>query len=194
MSLSTLQENLEEGWALKSTKSTVRLNVNQKTYLDDKFWIGQQTGRKLDPTQVSQGMRHTKNVEGTRRFAVDEFLTPQQIQSYFSRTAKKIKNSSTQPNLDQYDLTAVEEETAYHCSQEMVLRECQLVHPIIYDNHNVCQLFSTGKLKKLTIPVLRLMCEYFHMDIESVTAKRKLPYITYLCDLVNSCSCSESNE
>ena len=139
-------------------------------------------------------MHHTKNVEGTRRFTVEEFLTPQQIQSYFSRTVKKIKNSSTQPNLDQYDFTAAEKETAYHCFQEMVLRECQLVHPIIYDNHNVCQLFSTGKLKKLTIPVLRLMCEYFHVDVENVTAKRKLPYITCLCNLVNSCSCSKSNE
>ena len=74
-------------------------------------------------------MRHTKNVKGTRRFTVEKFLTPQQIQSYFLRTAKKIKNSSTQPNLDQYDLTAAEEETAYHCSQEMVLRERQLVDP-----------------------------------------------------------------
>ena len=140
-------------------------------------------------------MRHTKNVEGTRRFTVDEFLTPKQIQSYFSWTVKKkTKNSSTQPSLDQYDLTAAEEETAYHCSQEIVLREFQLVHPIIYDNHNVSQIFLTEKLKKLTIPVLRLMCEYFHMDVESVTTKRKLPYITYLCDLVNSCSCTESNE
>ena len=72
LTLSTLQENLEEGWALESAKSTVRFNVNQKTYLDDKFGIGQQTGKKAVPTQVSQDMRHAKNVEGTRRFTVDD--------------------------------------------------------------------------------------------------------------------------
>ena len=111
---SSTQEDLEEGWALKSTKSTACFSVNQKTYLDDKFEIGQQTGNKADPIQISQDMRPTKNADGRRRFAVDECLTPQQIQSYFSRKAKKIKNCSTQPNLDQYDLAAAEEETAYH--------------------------------------------------------------------------------
>ena len=55
-----------------STKSTARFNVNQKTYLDDKFGIGQQTGKKADPTQASQDMRHTKNVEVARRFTVDD--------------------------------------------------------------------------------------------------------------------------
>ena len=71
---SSPQEDLEEG--CKSTKSTARFSVNQKTYVDDKFEIGQ---------------RRTKNAEGTRRFTVDEFLTPPQFQSYFSRTAKKNK-------------------------------------------------------------------------------------------------------
>ena len=112
---SSTQEDLEEGWALKSTKSTARFSVNQKTYLDDKFEIGQQTGNKADPIQVSQDMCRTKNAESTRRFTVDEFLTSQQIQSYFSRTAKKIKSCSAQPNLDQYDLAAAEEETACYC-------------------------------------------------------------------------------
>lgn len=185
------QENLTEGWALKSTKSGVRFNDNQKSYLDDKFKIGQDTGNKADPTQVAHDMRHTKNAEGKRRFTVTEFLTPQQIQSYFSRTARKIKKGRQQPDLDQYDLEAAEEERAYHGCHEAVLRECQLVHPIVYDNHNICHLVSTGRLKNLTISTLRLMCEYFHMDVESITAKRKLPYATYLSDLVKSCSCSE---
>ena len=142
---------------------------------------------------ISRYVPH-KECRRHKKIHCGRILTPQQIQCYFSWTAKIIKNSSTQPNPDQYDLMAAEEEPACHCSQEMVLSECQLVHPIIYDNHNVCQLFSKGKLKKLTIPVLHLICEYFHMDVESVTAKHKLPYITYLCDLVNSCFCSESNE
>ena len=44
---SSTQEDLEEGW--KSTKSTTRFSVNQKTYVDDKFEIGQQAGNKAYP-------------------------------------------------------------------------------------------------------------------------------------------------
>ena len=44
---------------------------------------------------------------------------------------EKNKEQQHATELDQYDLTAAEEETAYHCSQEMVLRECQLVDPNI---------------------------------------------------------------
>jgi hypothetical protein len=102
--------NLQEGWPLKSRKS------------NDKFEIGRQTGSKADPTQVSQDMHHTKNAEGTRRFTLDEFLTPKQIQSYFSKQ-RKISNSSEQPDLEQHEFAAAEEETAYHCSKEMVLGE-----------------------------------------------------------------------
>jgi hypothetical protein len=113
---SSTQENLQEGWPLKSRKS------------NDKFEIGRQTGNKADPTQVSQDMHHTKNAECTRRFTLDEFLTPKQIQSYFSKQ-RKTRNSSEQPDLEQHEFAAAEEETAYHCSKEMVLGECKVVHP-----------------------------------------------------------------
>jgi hypothetical protein len=112
---SSTQENLQEGWPLKSTKS------------NDKLEIGQQTGNKEDPTQVSQAMHHTKNAEGTRRFTLDEFLTPKQISPTFHKQ-RKIKNSSEQPDLEQHEFAAAEEETAYHCSKETVLGECKLVH------------------------------------------------------------------
>ena len=91
VSSSTQELDLEEGWALKSTKSTARFSVNHKTYLDDKFEIGQQTGNKADPIQVFQDMRRTNNAEGTRRLTVDEFLTPQQDSVLLFENSKKNK-------------------------------------------------------------------------------------------------------
>ena len=127
-------------------------------------------------------MRRAKDSEGNRRFTVNEFMTTQQIQSYFSRKAQKIKKGALQPQ-DEHDTKAAQEETAYQDSQETILNECQLVHPIVYDTYNVCNLVTTGRLKKLSLPILRQMCEYFHMDVERVTGRRKLPYTTYLSDL-----------
>lgn len=47
-----------EGWKLKASKKAYRFNDKQKNYLDAKFNIGQETGRKMDPNVVSQQMRH----------------------------------------------------------------------------------------------------------------------------------------
>ena len=84
------QATLPRGWALKSSKTGGRFNNNQKQYLDGKFSIGQHAGRKADPAQVAQDMRYAKSDDGSRRFSVNEFFTPQQIKSYFSRAAAKL--------------------------------------------------------------------------------------------------------
>ena len=68
-----------EGWALRASKRSKHFNENQKNYLDEKFKLGQETGYKEDPSQVASDMRRAKNENGERRFAVGEFLSPQQI-------------------------------------------------------------------------------------------------------------------
>lgn len=40
------------------------MKTEKKKYLDEKFKIGQQTGHKADPAQVSQDIRHAKNESG----------------------------------------------------------------------------------------------------------------------------------
>lgn len=74
---------LATGWALKQTKNSGRLSESQKKYLNEKFSIGQQTGHKVDPLSVARDMRYARNAEGNRLFTKDEFLSEQQIQSYF---------------------------------------------------------------------------------------------------------------
>ena len=82
--ISAQHPKLPRGWALKTTKKRGRFNNNQRQYLDDKFRIGRQTGNRADPEQVFIDMRLAKNDDGRRRFTVDEFLSAQQIKSYFS--------------------------------------------------------------------------------------------------------------
>ena len=68
---------------------STRFSTKQKEYLIAKFQIGEQTGQKVDPTSVSRVMRTAKDSNGERLFDSTEFLTSQQIASFFSRLASK---------------------------------------------------------------------------------------------------------
>ena len=57
--------------------------------------------------KVAQNMRYAKDESGNRLFAVDEFLSPQQVQSFFSRAAVKLKNR--QEETAEKDVAAVED-------------------------------------------------------------------------------------
>ena len=58
-----------------------------KTYLNDKFLIGEETGNKASPTQVAREMRRERDDEGNRLFVGGDCLSSQQIAAYFSRLA-----------------------------------------------------------------------------------------------------------
>ena len=82
--------SLPMGWALKHSHArSTRFSTKQKEYLIAKFQIGEQTGQKVDPTSVSRVMRTAKDSNGERLFDSTEFLTSQQIASFFSRLASK---------------------------------------------------------------------------------------------------------
>ena len=83
---------LPMGWALKSSSTRkTRFNSTQKDYLQKKFEIGEKTGRKLDPVTVSQEMRIAKDSNGNRLFSCSDFLTGQQIQSFFFQNGFQTK-------------------------------------------------------------------------------------------------------
>ncbi|KAL9977161.1 hypothetical protein ACROYT_G014539 [Oculina patagonica] len=135
---------LEQGWALKVSKKASRFNDNQRQYLDAKFQIGQETGHKSDPEKVSRDMQYARKENGQRLFQVDEFLTAQQIQGYFSRTAAKLKYATSQSAhvTDDNDLLAAQEEEAFSSARAFILDQCQLLHPIVYNTLNICSLYT----------------------------------------------------
>ncbi|XP_076070558.1 uncharacterized protein LOC143042174 [Mytilus galloprovincialis] len=83
------EHHLSRGWAIKTDRKNKRFSDNQKNFLIERFNIGLQTGHKEDPENVAVVMRSVKKADGTRRFSIEEFLTPQQITSFFSRHCRK---------------------------------------------------------------------------------------------------------
>ena len=74
------------GWALQKTRgSGTRFTEKVKEYLSSRFQTGERTGRKADPAQVAAEMRKAREADGARKFIRSEWLTKNQVQSYFSR-------------------------------------------------------------------------------------------------------------
>jgi len=115
-------------------------------------------------------MCYARRDNGERRFNEEKFLTAQQIQSYFLRAAAKLKHAVTaqsgQYSIDDSDSQAAQEQAAYSSVRLAVLHQCELLHPIVYDTLNICSLYSTNKLTKLSVAQLRLICSYYNVDIE----------------------------
>ena len=70
------------GWALSKPSTSFRFN-----YLTAKFDIGEQTGCKFNSSDVEADMRKCRNENNERRFTREEWLTSNQIKSFFSRLA-----------------------------------------------------------------------------------------------------------
>ena len=81
---------LPMGWVLRSSQvKRTRFTANQKDYLTKKFDLGEISGRKADPESVSRAMMGARDSEGNRLFTSAEFLTSQQVASFFTRLAAK---------------------------------------------------------------------------------------------------------
>ncbi|KXJ15427.1 hypothetical protein AC249_AIPGENE10221 [Exaiptasia diaphana] len=104
----TSHPSLNMGWALHKKGICKRFPAKVRQYLIMKFNIGQQTGRKEDPAQVAKDMRTASSVEGERMFSRTEWLTKSQIQGFFSRLSKKIKEGQV---LSEGDVESDSEET-----------------------------------------------------------------------------------
>lgn len=76
----------EMGWALKKSKSRSHYSDHVKEYLKKVFLKGEETGRKADPSDVSSRMKTLRTDDGKKRlFERSDWLTVQQVKSYFSR-------------------------------------------------------------------------------------------------------------
>ena len=84
------KQGTAEGCALRPTKRAYRFSEKQKAYLTAKFNIGQSTGRKIDARLVARDMRRARGSNGKRLFKLSEFLTTQQITSYFTRLSATV--------------------------------------------------------------------------------------------------------
>ena len=73
----------EIGWALKQAKRATRFTETQREYLVARFNIGQESGMKLDAAVVAKEMRRARGADGEHLFEISDFLTAQQVVSFF---------------------------------------------------------------------------------------------------------------
>ena len=176
-----------EGWALKCAKKGYPFNEQQKAYLDAKFAIGQTTGKKLDSDVVAREMRHALVPDGVCLSKVSEFLTPQQIASYFSRRAAKIRQ---QPAND-VDIRASEEDNFARARETAMAITLQ--HPITYDQYDIYSMTKDGSLERLKHSMLQNICQKLELEVPPKPARHKRIYLDLLERAVANCTCHSLN-
>ena len=77
----------EHSWALRKTKSSTRFSKHVKEHLLKLFLEGEKTGNKYDPSVVASSLKTTRAANGKKLFPQSDWLSSQQIASYFSRLA-----------------------------------------------------------------------------------------------------------
>ena len=139
-------------------------------------------------------MRYARKQQGAKQFTVDEFLTAQQIQSYFSRRASKLRHShSDDPESEQdQDFMAAEEELALENVRTVVLDEVALKYPIVFDVFYLCGMHSSGKRWQLSVAMVPSICEHFDIDVGNIKGPRKAPSLSLLGEFLESCDCRHS--
>ena len=81
------------------------------------------------------------------------------------------------------DFVAAEVEDAMASVRNEVIKQMQPIHPVTIDGYNLCDLVATGRLCKLTVPVLLDICCHFELEISSKSQqppRRKAPYVEIL--------------
>ena len=178
------RERLAEGWALRPAKKAYRFSEKQKAYLTAKFTIGQSTGRKVDASLVARDMRRAHSSNGERLFKSTEFLTSQQISSYFSRLS-----ATTRQQTHEVDITAIEEEINFSAARDKAMATVTLQHPILFDQYNICAMAEEDTLKSLKVSLLQVICQGLNLDIPNPPIRRKAPYLKLLKEAISDCSC-----
>lgn len=180
---------VNEGWALRSARKAYRFNETQTSYLTAKFQIGQTTGMKVNAEAVAVEMRRARDENGEKLFKVSEFLSTQQIASYFSRLAAKIRKQT----LLEPDIRAIQEEENFAAATKSANEAINLQHPIVYDHYNVCAMNENNSLKNLKVGMLQLMCTTLGLQVPDPPIRRKAPYLQLLKDAFENCSCQKGD-
>ena len=172
---SMANSSLPIGWALQKPRGGgTRYSSQVKDYLKAKFDAGEESGCKADPQQVAIDMRNTRTEENKRMFSRNEWLSRNQVQSYFSRLAvlkRKQTNpsSSRQATID--DLEDVVHEEDWLQQVDEVYEKLSVQHPIYYDAYNLCDLHHKNKLGSFNMEMLKSICNHFEISFKSKDRK-----------------------
>ncbi|CAB4002468.1 Retrovirus-related Pol poly from transposon 412 [Paramuricea clavata] len=151
---------LAECWALRTSKKTYRFSEKQKDYLLAKFEIGEST---------AQDIRRVRDSDDERLFQASEFLSSQQITSYFSRLAAKRRKAAPTES----DLIAIEEEIGFTRARTSAMESIGLEHPIVYSQYNVFAMIEKNTLKNLKLGMLQVVSEKLCLQVPRKQQEQK---------------------
>lgn len=178
------------GWALpKPRAGSTRFSDKVKNYLTAKFDLGEQSGLKADPQQVSNDMRKARDEQNNRLFDRDEWLTKSQVQGFFSRLTANRKRQRTPSEIEQNpkELSLEEEEAERQRLMEHILNELKPQHPLSYDAFNLCESAKENKLSQFNVAMLKEILSFFEVPFKSRDRKRDL--IEQLMSFIQECQC-----
>lgn len=188
--LSPSDQAVNMGWALpKPRPGPSRFSDKVRKYLTARFDIGEQTGLKADPQQVSSDMRKARDEQGNRLFDREEWLTKSQVQGFFSRlaAARRRQQGSAEINLSPRDLLLEDEEADRQLLVEEVANELRPQHPLSYDAFNLCECAREHKLNQFNLPMLKEILRHFEVPFKSKGKKKEL--IEKLMLFIQECEC-----
>ena len=107
---SVANSSLSMGWALQKPRiGGKRYSPRVKDYLKARFDVGEQSGQKADPQHVSMDTRNARTEENKRLFSREEWLTRNQVQSYFSRLSALKQKQVSRPPCNQPGLVDIDD-------------------------------------------------------------------------------------
>ena len=178
------------GWALHRPRAgSVRFTDKVKKYLTAKFDLGEQSGPKADPQQVSNDMRKTRDEQNRRLFERDEWLTKSQVQGFFSRLAASRRRQQAHSEIEHNPKELFLEEKEAERQQLMahISNELRPLHPLSYDAFNLCECARDNKLSLLMFHCLKKSCAFLKYHLNHETEKKDL--IEQLMSFIQECQC-----
>ena len=187
----TPPSDLSQGWALSKPRVSTRFTPKVKAYLNAKFNLGEKRGLRADPNQVSADMRNARDEENKRRFCREEWLTKNQIKSFFSRlaSAKRKGQDDVDDRAELEDILGEQEENSRQLLINSIIDKIGLRHPICYDVYNLCEYCKGSKLSKFNVVMLKAILKNFDISFKSKDRKKEL--VEHLAAFLQKCPCFE---
>ncbi len=113
-------------------------------------------------------------------------------QGFYTRLARKRRAAQVGESKEEEEkLEAQLEEDGIENLARNIINEIDLIHPIIFDTYNLCDLATGSKLSKFSISMLQEICTFYDLDTSFIKAKKKKPYIEILTNFIGNCTCQE---
>ncbi|PFX15343.1 hypothetical protein AWC38_SpisGene20442 [Stylophora pistillata] len=136
----------------------------------------QPTQTESETTEKPEVSKTHEEIAGdeTAAFACpqDGVLSQQEISSYFSRLAAKVRKQLP----DDCNVQASEEEITFTMARNLALETISLQNLIVFDLFDICTIVRNETLKKLKLGMLQSICQNLELNVPQPAIRRKAPY------------------